>query len=105
MCSRCSKRWRTNTSLLAAKSAEAYALLYEAATHNVQIQRVMKKHKGNFPLAFAGVSHYVTGNLKTAIGSSKVQKNVAENAAEEDKMEGCIRMRAHPEPLTPLPGR
>ena len=26
----------------------------------------MKKHKGNFPLAFAGVSHYVTGNLKTA---------------------------------------
>ena len=26
----------------AAKSAEAYALLYEAATHNVQIQRVMK---------------------------------------------------------------
>ena len=50
----------------AAKSAEAYALLYEAATHNVQIQRVMKKHKGNFPLAFAGVSHYVTGNLKTA---------------------------------------
>ena len=50
----------------AAKSAEAYALLYEAATHNVQIQRVMKKHKSNFPLAFAGVSHYVTGNLKTA---------------------------------------
>ena len=50
----------------AAKSAEAYPLLYEAATHNVQIQRVMKKHKSNFPLAFAGVSHYVTGNLKTA---------------------------------------
>ena len=50
----------------AAKSAEAYAILYEAATHNVQIQRAMKKHKGNFPLAFAGVSHYVTGNLKTA---------------------------------------
>ena len=50
----------------AAKSAEAYALLYEAATHNVKIQRAMKKHKGNFPLAFAGVSHYVTGNLKTA---------------------------------------
>ena len=45
----------------AAKSAEAYALLYEA----VQIQRAMKKHKGNFPIAFAGVSHYVTGNLKT----------------------------------------
>ena len=50
----------------AAKSAEAYALLYEAATRNVQIQRAMKKHKSNFPLAFAGVSHYVTGNLKTA---------------------------------------
>ena len=31
----------------------------------VQIQRVVKKHKSNFPLAFAGVSHYVTGNLKT----------------------------------------
>ena len=26
----------------------------------------MKKHKSNFPLAFTGVSHYVTGNLKTA---------------------------------------
>ena len=25
-----------------AKSAEAYALLYEAATHNVQIQRVIR---------------------------------------------------------------
>ena len=50
----------------AAKSAEAYALLYEAATHNAQIQHAMKKHKSNFPLAFAGISHYVTGNLKTA---------------------------------------
>ena len=51
----------------AAKSAEACALLYEAATHNVQIQRaVMKKHRSYFPLAFAGVSHYVTGNLKAA---------------------------------------
>ena len=50
----------------AAKSAEAYALLYEAATNNVQIQRATKKHNSNFPLAFAGVSHYVTGNLKTA---------------------------------------
>ena len=50
----------------AAKSAEAYALLYEAATHNVQIQRAMKKHKSNFPLAFDGVPHYVTGNIKTA---------------------------------------
>ena len=50
----------------AAKSAEAYTRLYEAATNNVQIQRAMKKHKSNFPLAFAGVSHYVTGNLKTA---------------------------------------
>ena len=26
----------------------------------------MKKHKRTPPLAFAGVSHYVTGNLKTA---------------------------------------
>ena len=60
-------QWKvTNKYDFAAKSAEAYALLYEAATHNVQIQRAMKKHKGNFPLAFAGVSHYVTGNLKTA---------------------------------------
>jgi hypothetical protein len=50
----------------AAKSAEAYALLYEAATHNVQIRRVMKIHKGNFPLAFSAVSHYATGNLKKA---------------------------------------
>ena len=50
----------------AANSTEAYALLYEAATNNVQIQRAMKKHKSNFSLAFAGVSHYVTGNLKTA---------------------------------------
>ena len=50
----------------AAKSAEACALLYEAATNNVQIQRAMKKHKSNFPLAFAGVPHYVAGNLKTA---------------------------------------
>ena len=34
----------------AAKSAEAYALLYEAATQNVQIQRAMKKHKqGQLP--------------------------------------------------------
>ena len=50
-----------------AKSAdEAYALLYEAATQNVQIQRVMKMHKSNFPLAFAAVSRYVTDNLKTA---------------------------------------
>ena len=47
----------------AAKSAEAYSLLYEAATHNVQIQRAMMMHKSNFPLAFAAVSHYVTGNL------------------------------------------
>ena len=37
----------------AANSAEAYALLYKAATHNVQIQRAMKMHKENFPLAFA----------------------------------------------------
>ena len=50
----------------AAKSAEAYALLYEAATHNVQIQRAMNKYKSNFPLAFAGVSYYVTGNITTA---------------------------------------
>jgi hypothetical protein len=50
----------------AAKSAEAYALLYEAATHNVQICRVMKIHKGNFPLAFGAVPHYATGNLKKA---------------------------------------
>ena len=49
----------------AAKSAEAYALLYEAATHNVQTQRAMKMHKSNFPLAFHAVSRYVTGNLKT----------------------------------------
>ena len=60
-------QWKvTNKYEFAAKSAEAYALLYEAATHNVQIQRVMKKHKGNFPLAFADVSYHVTGNVKTA---------------------------------------
>ena len=60
-------QWKvTNKYEFAAKSAETYALLYEAATNNVQIQRVVKKHKRNFPLAFAGVSHYATGNLKTA---------------------------------------
>ena len=26
----------------------------------------MKKHKGNFPLAFASVSHFVMGNAKSA---------------------------------------
>ena len=60
-------QWKvTNKYDFAAKSAEAYALLYEAATNNVQIQRVMKKHKGNFPLAFASVSHFVMGNVKSA---------------------------------------
>ena len=34
--------------------------------NNVQIQRVMKKHKRNFPLAFASVSHFVMGNAKLA---------------------------------------
>ena len=60
-------RWKvTNKYEFAAKSAEAYALLYEAAMQNVQIQRAMKTHKSNFPLAFAAVSRYVTGNRKTA---------------------------------------
>ena len=36
----------------------------------------MKKHKSNFPLAFAGVSHYVTGNLKTAV--REIRKELAE---------------------------
>ena len=60
----------------AAKSAEAYALLYEAATNNVQIQPAMKKHKSNIPLAFARVSHYVTGNLITA--AREIRKELAE---------------------------
>ena len=48
----------------AAKSAEVYALLHEAATNNVQIQRVMKQHKSNSPFAFASVPHFVIGNAK-----------------------------------------
>ena len=55
----------------AAKSAEAYALLHEAATSNVQIQRVMKKHKSNFPLAFASESHFVMGNAKSAVRAQR----------------------------------
>ena len=66
MYSRCSTRWRTNTSLPPSQLRRMRLELYEAATNNVQIQRAMKKHESNFPLAFAGVSHYVTGNLKTA---------------------------------------
>ena len=56
----------TNKYEFAAKSAEACALLYEAATHNVQIQRVIKKHKGKFPGAFAAVSHFAMDNAKPA---------------------------------------
>jgi len=37
-----------------------------AATNNVQIQRMLKKHKSNFPLAFASESHFVMGNVKSA---------------------------------------
>ena len=60
-------QWKvTNKYEFAAKSAEAYALLYEAATHNVQIQRVIKKHKGKFPGAFAAVSHFAMDNAKPA---------------------------------------
>ena len=60
-------QWKmTNKYEFAAKSDEAHALLYEAVTNNVQIQRVMKKHKRNFPLAFASVSHFVMGNVKSA---------------------------------------
>ena len=43
-------QWKVmNKYEFAAKSAEAYALLYEAATHNVQIQRVMKMHRCTSP--------------------------------------------------------
>ena len=56
----------TNKYEFAAKSAEACALLYEAATYDVQIQRVIKKHKGKFPGGFAAVSHFAMDNAKPA---------------------------------------
>ena len=77
----------------AAKSAEAYALLYEAATHNVQIQRVMKKHKSNFPLAFAGVSHYVTGNLKTAAREIRTRRDAEPSPCQQGDRALCTRRR------------
>ena len=36
------------------------------ATTGRDIRGVMAMHKSDFPLAFAAVSRYVTGNLKTA---------------------------------------
>ena len=45
-------------------------MLYEAATHKVQIQRVMNMYKFNFPLAFHALSRYVMGNRLELLDSA-----------------------------------